>query len=111
VPTRRAKRPAAERASAGRTRGRRSRAELDETKAKVLEQIKAAPGQTSEELVAALVAKRVDATTISIRLPLRLLAKEGAIHHQGDKRYTRYFPGRDPEVKRKPTKRSRGTRK
>jgi hypothetical protein len=97
VPARRTTTPAVE-----KNHQRRSPAQLAETKATLLEQITATPGETTERLVAVLVAKGVAATTVSVRLPLRGLLRDGAIHHTGGKRFTKYFPGPDPEVKRKP---------
>ena len=102
VPAKRAPKPVVDKGPE-----RRSPTQLQDTKAKLLEQIKETPGKTSEELVAALAAKGFETSTASLRLPLRALAQEAAIRHEGNKRYTRYFPASTPEVAKKPAKKTK----
>lgn len=67
--------------------GRRTQAQLDEIKERVLAAIAANPGQRVEEINTALGTNTADLT-----LPIHKLIDEGAIRAKGTRRATRYFP-------------------
>ncbi|SRR6266496_232639 len=81
------------RAAPGRPRGgggaKRTAADLEALSSKVAAFVKANPGHRIEE-----INKELGTTTKDLALPIRKLIADGLLTAKGQKRSTKYFPGR-----------------
>lgn len=84
---------AAEKGPPGRPRGgrgaKRTAADLEALSSKVAAFVKAKPGLRIEE-----INKELGTTTKDLALPIRKLIADGMLTAKGQKRSTKYFPGR-----------------
>ena len=85
--------PVAVKRSLGRPRGggrpKRSAADLESLSSNVVEFVRANPGLRMEE-----INKQLGTTTKDLALPVRRLVADGVISTKGQRRSTKYFPGR-----------------
>ena len=86
--------------------GRRSSSDVGETAERLHAHVSSNPGQSITQIAAAL-----GASSKELRLPVQKLLGDGKVHTKGQRRGTRYYPGRGSAAARKGAGKRKGSKK